>query len=830
MAGDGLSVPGVTSLRGPWSTTARAGSATVGTATTSGDAMAAADPGQEPARQQRSPVDALHLVAAAIALLLCLILAVGAENTMAGVEADLLQLVDRVPSALTDVLVGLVQLVALVTPLVVVAVALALRRVRLAVLLVAVPLAAAVLEGVLAGRLGRLRPALLAQALAQESWVTGAAFPRAAWIGGAAAATVVAGPWLTHGWRRAAWWLVGVFALTRMVTGHEVPLDVLAAIALGALTGSAGLLLVGRPSLRPDRAQLASALARSGLEVASLERAGVDARGSTPYFATLADGRRLFVKALGQDERDADLLFRAWRRLRLQNVGDEVPYSTLRRAVEHEALVSLKAADAGVRTPHLVTVAAVGELAMVLAYDAVDGHSLDQVDAGAVTDTVLEELWRQVARLRRERIAHRDLRLANVLLDRDGRAWLLDFGFAELAATDSMLDADAAELLCSTYVKAGAGRAVAAAARVVGRDPVAAALRYVQPAALSSATRKAVNAVAGKVKPLQDEILRVTGIPEPRYAQVERVSARRVAVWLFTGVAVYLLIHQLSDVRLLAQQIKDVDWRWLPAVVVLTVLSYVAAAMSAIGSVPDRLPPWPTFVAQVGASFVNWVTPAKVGGLALGARFMERQGVHAAVAVTGAGINAVAGAIMHAALLGMFVVVVGASGLDGVHPPSARTLLWVGLAILAAAGVVAAVPAGRRLVYRHVVPSLRRAVGGMRELGGHPAKLALLFGGSALVTLCYAFGLVACVEAFGGGLPVPAVIASYLVGSAIAQVAPTPGGIGAVEAALITGLTAAGLDKETAVPAVFLFRLVSFWLPILPGWLAFNWLQRSDQI
>jgi undecaprenyl-diphosphatase len=324
--------------------------------------------------------------------------------------------------------------------------------------------------------------------------------------------------------------------------------------------------------------------------------------------------------------------------------------------------------------------------------------------------------------------------------------------------------------------------------------------------------------------------LRATGSPEPHYVQVERVSLRRVVVWLSTGVAVYFLIHQLSDVQLLAQQVREADWRWLPAVVAMSVLSYVAATMSALGSVPDRLPPWPTFVAQVGASFVNWVTPAKVGGLALGARFMERQGVHAAVAVTGAGINAVAGAIMHATLLGVFVVAVGAKGLDGVHPPSARTLLWVGLGILAVSGLVAAVPAGRRLVYRHVVPSVKRAVGGMRELAGHPGKLGLLFGGSALVTLCYAFGLVYCVEAFGGGLAVPAIIAAYLVGAAIAQVAPTPGGIGAVEAALIAGLVAAGLDKETAVPAVFLFRLATFWLPILPGWLAFAWLQRSDRI
>ena len=308
------------------------------------------DPAQEPARHERSPVDLLRLTVAALAFLLCLALAVGAENTMVGVEADLLQAVGRVPSALAVFLVGLVQLVALAAPLVLVAVALVLRRFRLAVLLVAVPLAAAVLEGVLAGRLDRLRPPLLERALAGEPLVAGAAFPSSAWICGAAAAAVLASPWLTRGWRRAAWSLVAIFAVTRMVTGLEVPLDVIAAIALGAVVGSAALLLVGRPSLRPDRSQLVDALARAGLGVASLTRAGVDARGSTPYFARLADGRQLFVKALGQDERDADLLFRAWRRLRLQNVGDE-------RAVLHPA-AGRRARGAGVaegdrrRGPH----------------------------------------------------------------------------------------------------------------------------------------------------------------------------------------------------------------------------------------------------------------------------------------------------------------------------------------------------------------------------------------------------------------------------------------------------------------------------------------------
>ena len=41
---------------------------------------------------------------------------------------------------------------------------------------------------------------------------------------------------------------------------------------------------------------------------------------------------------------------------------------------------------------------------------------------------------------------------------------------------------------------------------------------------------------------------------------------------------------------------------------------------------------------------------------------------------------------------------------------------------------------------------------------------------------------------------------------------------------------AAGLDTAVAVPAVFLFRLATFWVPILPGWLSFRWLQRREYL
>jgi undecaprenyl-diphosphatase len=127
-------------------------------------------------------------------------------------------------------------------------------------------------------------------------------------------------------------------------------------------------------------------------------------------------------------------------------------------------------------------------------------------------------------------------------------------------------------------------------------------------------------------------------------------------------------------------------------------------------------------------------------------------------------------------------------------------------------------------------PTVARAFDGIAVVLRRPAKLAMLLGGSILITLAYLTTLYFSVEAFGGGLAFATVGAVFLVGSAVAQAAPTPGGLGAMEAALIGGLVAAGLGNTVAVPAVFLYRLITFWLPILPGWLSFQWLQTRDYL
>ena len=105
-----------------------------------------------------------------------------------------------------------------------------------------------------------------------------------------------------------------------------------------------------------------------------------------------------------------------------------------------------------------------------------------------------------------------------------------------------------------------------------------------------------------------------------------------------------------------------------------------------------------------------------------------------------------------------------------------------------------------------------------------------LFGGSLAITLGYVLALEVAVAAFGAGPSFTAVALVYLVGSVVFSVAPTPGGIGAVEATLIAGLTSAGMPSATAVAAVLVYRLATFWLPLLPGWGALAVMQRSGDL
>jgi len=275
---------------------------------------------------------------------------------------------------------------------------------------------------------------------------------------------------------------------------------------------------------------------------------------------------------------------------------------------------------------------------------------------------------------------------------------------------------------------------------------------------------------------------------------------------------------------------ESAEWIWLPVVIAFSALTYLASAVALLGSVSVRLPFGPTVLTQGASSFVNRVSPSNVGGMALNVRFLQKSGVEPSAGVTAVGVNALAGFLVHAALLVIFFTWAGHSTTKAFKLPSSSKLLVI-LAVLAALiGIVMATRQGRRFAARKLLPSMRSSLASLGRVARSPARLALLFGGSALVTLAYTAGLVASVEAFGGGAGIAAVGAVYLTASLVAAASPTPGGIGAFETAAAAGLTGLGISSGAAVSAVLTFRLATYWLPVLPGWISWQLLQRMDYI
>jgi undecaprenyl-diphosphatase len=779
-----------------------------------------------PPTRYRHPGDVIRLIIAAVVLAAALALTVATHATYAGAAS----ITAAAPStAVGRVLAGLVHALFAGATAAALAVLVRHRRFRL---LASVAGSAVVAGAVLAGiiELAGGTPPRGLTAAGAWSWLTGASLAGPAVLAAAVTATVAAAPWLSRPWRRTAWAVLWLAAALRLVTGTASPVGVVLAFATGVTAGAGALVLFGVPDRRVGPDSIAAALAAVGLPAVDVAPAAVEAKGSRPFTAATRDGQRLFIKVLGSDQRDADLLYRSYRFIRLRGIGDTRPAASLIQAVEHQALAAVMAKRAGVAVPAVHRVARAADGSALLVMDEVDGRSLDHVPGQRVSDQMLRELWEQVGRLHGAGIAHRSLRSANIVADRAGRPWIVDFSFSELAATPRQVALDVAELLASLAVLAGAGRAVDSAAAVIGADRVAAAVPLLQPLALSAGTRRAIARQRGLLAQTRDAAAAASGREDQQLARIQRVRPRTLLMIAALAGGFYFLLPQIAQVGSAWRAVQSADWAWVPLVIALSAVTYVASALALMGAVLPRIRFWPTVLAQAASSFINRVSPANVGGMALNARFLQRSGVETSAGVAAVGVNSLVGAIMHVALIVVFFTWAGHGLAQAFKLPSGSKLLLILAVVAAVVGIVFATRPGRRFARAKLVPGARSAAASLQRVAQKPVKMIMLFGGSALITLAYIGALAASAEAFGGGPAFAVLGAVYLGAAAIAAAAPSPGGLGAIEAALVAGLTGVGMEAGPAVSAVLLYRLATYWLPVVPGWLSWRVLQRREYV
>jgi glycosyltransferase 2 family protein len=777
-------------------------------------------------RVVRRPDDLLRLGAG---LLILAVTGWAASRGRPGrLEIDVFRLVNDLPAALDRPLEVVMQAGALAAVPVSAGLALLARRWRLGRdLALAGPLAW-YLARVVKALVYRPRPGeLLSDVLPHGLHATGLGFP-SGHVAVAAALATAAGPHLPARVRRVTWVVVALVAVARMYVGAHLPLDVVGGAALGWAVGASTLLLVGVPGDRPGPDTVRRALAAVGIHPTALEPLPGDARASAPYLAVEGGGssRRLFVKAVGRSHRDADALYRLWRFLTLRQAGDELPYPSVKQQVEHEAYLSLLAARAGVRTPALVASTPTVESTVFLVQEHVDGQAVDKVPPAQLQDATLADLWHQVAVLHAAGIAHRDLRLANVIVDPQGRPWLVDLGFAEAGAPAGQIDADIAQLLTSLAAAVGPNRAVRSALTALEPAQLARCLPLLQSAALPSATRSSLRRRPDLLAELRTSVATATGTTVAALPPLTRIRWRTLVLVLLLGVAVHGLLPQLDQAGRALVLLPTASPGWVLTAVAWSALSYGFAGLALSAASPRGLPLARTAAVQLAGSFANRLTPAGLGGLSVNARYLRRAGLDPTETTSALALNTAAGLLVHVVALVAAAGWVARTGLGNVRLPNRWPVLVVVALVLAAAGCVVFLPRIRH----QLLPALHHFAGQLIDITRAPTRAAGLLVSNAGVTLCYVMSLDATVHAYHGHVALIRVVAVYLAAMAVATASPTPGGLGAVETALTAGLTTVHLSFAPALAAVLTFRLATYWLPILPGLVSYRILRRAQTL
>ena len=645
------------------------------------------------------------------------------------------------------------------------------------------------------------------------------------WIAMLAAVLTVSGPWLPARWRRWWWALLLAFVPIHLVVSAVVPARTLLGLAVGWFVGALVVLLVGTPALEVPLEGAVRALTRRGLAPDALTVVRPAGHGPLELAAATDAGCAAVIELYGPNQRSGGALRQFWRWLVLRDTETGPLQTSMHRAIEHRALMTIAVGDLGVANTKTLTVTGLERGWTMFAHTPARGVPLDQLpDEGLAVAA-----WESLATLHRHQISHGDLRLGEITVE-DGTALFGGFGNAEYGASAEQLHSDVAQLLVTTTEWFGAQDAVRAAISALGPEAVLDASRRLTRSAIPARVRREVGDAKAVMTAAREEVKRQTGADQIQTATITRFTRKQVIQLVLLVALVYVAYPFISTVPAFLNELRTANWWWALLGLAVSALTYVGAAAGLWACAGGMVSFRNLVIMQFANTFAATTTPAGVGGLALSTRFLQKAGLGTVRATAAVAVQQAVQVITHIALLIFFSIAAGASADLSHFVPKTTLLYLIGGVALGVLGAFLFVPQLRRWLDTAIRPKITEVGSDLIELVREPKRFAIIVLGCAGTTLGAALALWASIGAFGGGTNFVTVTVVTMVGGTLASAAPTPGGVGAVEAALIGGLAAFGVPTAIGVPAVLLYRVLTVWLPVFVGWPIMRWLTEKDMI
>ncbi len=309
-------------------------------------------------------------------------------------------------------------------------------------------------------------------------------------------------------------------------------------------------------------------------------------------------------------------------------------------------------------------------------------------------------------------------------------------------------------------------------------------------------------------------------------AFIARPQKQHRQVWILIGlsvIAIYIILPQIGNLHRSWHLIGQAELSGIFVALGATLLTYFSAAGVYYFLAFKPLNYFQLFRVELAAMFINRLLPAGIGALGTNYAFLRHRNHTKAQAASVVGVNNFIGFAGHILLLAIILVLYsGHVSLNLLFSRNYSVLVVVSVILIGAVVVFIIISAKRRL--KKFVNDLFAQLSSYRS---RPANLVAALILSISLTLANTLCLAFCATALNLHISFVEVMLVFSIGLSLGTALPTPGGLGSFEAGLFAGFVAYHLAASSALALALLYRLISYWAPLLIGAPAFIICQKQ---